>query len=105
ILLAETGSGEVNPHGGALSMKASRTTLRLMAALAVTMGLLRGLPAFAQVTPAAGYTPPDDTPTIKIVTTIYTDYTYTDEPTTLDTDGNTIHPAAFNVTRAYINVT
>jgi len=86
-------------------MNASRTTLRALAALATTVGLLRGLPAFAQVTPAAGYTPPDDTPSIKVGTTIYTDYTYTEEPTTVDTDGNTIHPAAFNVTRAYINVT
>ena len=86
-------------------MNASRTTLWALAALATTVGLLRGLPAFAQVTPAAGYTPPDDTPTIKVGTTIYTDYTYTEEPTTVDTDGNTIHPAAFNVTRAYINVT
>src|SRR5207249_6071379 len=55
--------------------------------------------------PAAGYTPPDDTPTIKVGATIFTDYTYTDEPTSLDADGNTINPAAFNVSRAYINIT
>lgn len=61
--------------------------------------------AIAQVTPAAGYTPPDDTPSFKIGTVIYADYTYTDEPTTTDVDGNVIHPHGFNVTRAYINVT
>src|SRR2546425_13170710 len=86
-------------------MSGSRTVLRTLAGLVATASLLRGLPAFAQVTPAAGYTPPDDTPAIKVGTTIFTDYTYTDEPTSLDADGNTIHPAAFNVTRAYINVT
>jgi len=59
---------------------------------------------FAQVTPAAGYTPPDDTPSIKVGVTIFTDYTYTDEPTVTDVDGNTIHLSAFNVSRAYINV-
>ncbi len=86
-------------------MNASRTTLRALAALATTVGLLRGLPAFAQVTPAAGYTPPDDTPSIKVGTTIFSDYTYTDEPLSSDTDGNLVHQAAFNVSRAYINVT
>ena len=59
----------------------------------------------AQVTPAEGYTPPDDTPTIKIGTVIFTDYTYTDEPTTIDAAGNQVKPKGFNVTRAYINVT
>ncbi len=62
-------------------------------------------PALAQVTPAAGGTPPDDTPSVKVGTTIYTDYTYTDEPTIKDADGNLVHPSAFNVGRAYINVT
>jgi hypothetical protein len=59
----------------------------------------------AQVTPAAGYTPPDDTPSIRVGVTIYTDYTYTDSPQAKDTDGNVINPSAFNVSRAYINVT
>ena len=36
---------------------------------------------------------------------IYTDYTYTKEPTTKDADGNTINSSAFNVSRAYINIT
>lgn len=59
----------------------------------------------AQVTPPAGQTPPDDTPSLKVGVVIYSDYTYTDEPTTLDADRNTIHPSAFNVSRSYINVT
>jgi hypothetical protein len=60
---------------------------------------------FAQVTPAAGYTPPDDTPSVKVGGVIFTDFTYQDEPTVKDADGNSIHPTPFNVARAYVNVT
>jgi hypothetical protein len=42
--------------------------------------------------------------TVGIGVTLFTDYTYTREPTSLDADGNEIHPASFNVSRAYINV-
>jgi hypothetical protein len=77
----------------------------VVAGLVTVVGVLHGLPAFAQVTPAAGYTPPDDTPTVKVGGTIFLDYTYTDEPTTTDADGNVIHPESFNVGRAYVNVT
>jgi hypothetical protein len=74
--------------------------------LAVTAAVaLCGGTAFAQVTPAAGYTPPDDTPSFKIGTTIYTNYTYQDAPTAKDADGNVIHSNSFEVTRAYINAT
>ena len=34
------------------------------------------VPCSAQVTPAAGYIPPDDTPSISVGATIFTDYTY-----------------------------
>ena len=61
--------------------------------------------AHAQVTPAAGYTPPDDTPAIRVGATIFADYTYFKDPTIKDGDGNTIHQDAFNVARAYINIT
>lgn len=61
--------------------------------------------SFAQVTPAAPSTPPDDTPSVKVGVTIYMDYTYQQNPQTTDTDGNTIHPSTFNVQRSYINVT
>src|SRR5437773_4009507 len=73
--------------------------------LAVFAVFLPGRVSFAQVTPAAGATGADDTPTVKVGGTIFTDYTYTDEPTTLDADGNVIHPTAFDVKRAYINIT
>jgi hypothetical protein len=67
--------------------------------------LLRGATASAQVTPAAGYTPPDDTPTIKVGATIFTDYTYQTAPDVTDADGNSVDPNQFNVARAYINIT
>src|SRR5438045_7679160 len=59
---------------------------------------------FAQITPAAGFTPPDDTPSIRVGVTLYADYTYTQNPESTDVDGNVIHPSAFNVSRSYINV-
>ena len=61
--------------------------------------------AAAQNTPAAGSPPPDDTPSIKVGAVIYPDYTYTLNPTTIDSDGNAIHLSQFNVTRGYINIT
>src|SRR5256712_2749453 len=61
--------------------------------------------AFAQITPAAGYPPPDDTPLIKVGAVIYADYTYTLDPKTADADGNLIHFSQFNVSRSYINIT
>jgi hypothetical protein len=61
--------------------------------------------AGAQVTPAAGYTPPDDTPSVKIGGVIFADYTYQKAPTVKDAAGNSINPSAFNLARAYINVT
>jgi hypothetical protein len=66
---------------------------------------LYALPAVAQVTPAAAYTPPDDTPSIRVGTTIFGDYTITDKPKGTDADGNEFTPNAFNIGRAYINVT
>lgn len=75
---------------------------RLLAAVVVS---LLAVVASAQVTPAAGYTPPDDTPSFKIGATIFGDYTYIDSPTSKDADGNVIHPSSFNIARAYINVT
>ena len=82
---------------------ALRLLVRVAAALLLTSAL--AVPAFAQVTPAAGATPPDDTPSARVGVTIYTDYTYIDEPTVKDADGNVVHSNAFNVGRAYINVT
>jgi hypothetical protein len=61
--------------------------------------------AAAQVTPAAPYTPPDDTPVIRVGATIFTDFTYTQNPEITDADGNLVSASAFNVARTYINVT
>jgi hypothetical protein len=59
----------------------------------------------AQITPAGGYTPPDDTPKINVGITLFADYTYQDAPTVVDGDRNVIHKSSFNLSRAYINVT
>jgi hypothetical protein len=61
--------------------------------------------AAAQVTPAAGHVPPDDTPSIRVGVVIFADYTVTQKPKTTDVDGNEITPNAFNIGRSYINVT
>lgn len=63
------------------------------------------VPCAAQITPAAGYTPPDDTPSIKLGATIYTDYTVQETPKVTDADGNDVTLNSFNVGRAYINIT
>src|ERR1043166_7348977 len=73
--------------------------------LAAFMVLSLARIASAQVTPATGYTPPDDTPSIKVGVTIYTDFTYQPSPDATDSDGNVVNPSSFNVTRSYINVT
>jgi hypothetical protein len=61
--------------------------------------------AAAQVTPTAGYTPPDDTPALKVGATIFADYTVQQKPKITDADGNGVTSNAFNVGRAYVNVT
>ena len=71
----------------------------------MAVSALVALPGSAQVTPAAGYTPPDDTPSIRVGATLFVDYTVTEKPTLTDADGNEFTPNAFNVGRAYINVT
>jgi hypothetical protein len=59
----------------------------------------------AQVTPAAGSVPPDDTPAIRVGVTLYPTYTYQTDPKITDADGNTVKKNSFDVTRAYINIT
>ena len=48
---------------------------------------------------------PDDTPSIRLGATLFTDYTYTSSPEAVDADGNSYHPSQFNVARSYLNVT
>lgn len=69
--------------------------------------VLAASPAFAsaQVTPAAGYTPPDDTQSVKVGAVIFYDYTFTKTPQATDAAGHQISPSAFSVPRTYINVT
>jgi hypothetical protein len=66
---------------------------------------LAAVPLCAQVTPAARDTPPDDTPSIRVGATLFGDYTVTERPKGTDADGNEITPNAFDIGRAYINVT
>lgn len=72
---------------------------------AAVLTALFAVAASAQVTPAAGYTPPDDTPKVNVGITIFGDYTFQDSPKAKDADGNNINPSSFNISRAYINVT
>jgi hypothetical protein len=82
-------------------------TIRSAAAAvgAVLYSLIGVSPVFGQVTPAAGYVPPDDTPSIRVGATIFADYTITQEPKATDADQNQITPNSFNIGRSYINVT
>jgi hypothetical protein len=82
----------------------SRKTLLACAAAGFSL-LMISRDGRAQITPAEGYTPPDDTPRVNVGGTIFADYTYQDVPTAKDADGGTIHPNSFNLTRAYINIT
>jgi hypothetical protein len=93
------------PWLGRLRRPSNRAPLRMVLTLVLAGVLFSGGTAWAQVTPAAGYTPPDDTPSYKIGVVVFTDYTWTDEPEILDVNGEPVDPGAFNVTRAYINVT
>jgi len=85
--------------------KSTRKQARTFLVGLVVVALFSAVSAYAQVTPAAGYVPPDDTPSFKVGAVIYADYTWTDEPEITDVDGNVVDPSSFNVTRAYINVT
>src|SRR5512135_3387572 len=89
-----------------MNVRSPRGAVSILGVLMATvcLGMLPHI-AEAQITPAGGYTPPDDTPSIKLGTTIFADYTYQAAPTVTDSDGNTVHVSAFNVSRAYINLT
>jgi len=68
--------------------------------------------ASAQVTPAAGFTPPDDTQSLRVGMTVFMDNTYTLNPKGTSADcaatpgcSGDFTPSAFNVARAYLNLT
>ena len=75
-----------------------KETARIMQVLALSMPLLLAGSSLAHAADD------DDTPKFKVGATVFGDYTYTDTPTKVDQDGNTYHPTAFDVGRAYINV-
>src|SRR6476659_162997 len=93
-------------RGDTIVTKESRLNRRLiMFRAALLVCAIFPLPCAAQVTPAAGYTPPDDTPSVKVGATLFTDYTVVDNPKLKDADGNEVTSNAFNIGRAYINIT
>jgi hypothetical protein len=81
--------------------------VRLTTASAAAAGLMVAMEVRAQVTVAAGYTPPDDTPKVNVGVTIFANYSYQDAPKVVDgsPQKNSINPNSFDITRAYINVT
>ena len=81
-----------------------RTRRHLSAATFTWLWLTSGS-AEAQVTPAAAYVPPDDTPSVRVGVTLFGDFTMVQEPKITDADGNRVSPSAFNIARAYVNVT
>ncbi|MEO8189813.1 MAG: hypothetical protein ABI682_05685 [Acidobacteriota bacterium] len=82
-----------------------KNRLRNLITAGAVAGLFAAGTAGGQITPAEGYTPPDDTPKVSVGGTIFADYTYLDAPTAKDADGGVIHPNSFNLARAYINIT
>src|SRR5262245_39995957 len=78
---------------------------RPAALLALLCSLAFVRTASAQVTPAAGYTPPDDTPRINAGMTLFPLFTVQTDPNITDADGNSVNRSAFDVARAYINIT
>jgi hypothetical protein len=79
--------------------------MRIRFALAAAICGTFAAAAFGQVTPAAGSTPPNDTPSFKVGATIFADYTFIESPPAPEADGNTLPNSSFTVSRAYINVT
>jgi hypothetical protein len=86
-------------------VRISLSPVRRLSGFALAALLSAALPCAAQVTPAAGYTPPDDTPAIKVGVTIFADYTVNQKPKIKDADGNEVTLNAFQIGRSYINVT
>jgi len=73
--------------------------------IGMMLSVLVPLRALAQVTPAAGYVPPDDTPSLRVGMTLYPMFNLQTEPEITDAAGSSVHRNAFDVGRAYINLT
>ena len=78
---------------------------RLWVASVIVTSTARIALAQAPAAPAASTAKPDDTPSIRLGATLYADYTFTASPQTTDSDANAINSSAFNVGRAYLNIT
>jgi len=80
--------------------------MRNATAGAVVLSFLYAVPpALAQSTSASAAAQPGDAPSIAVGVVLFPDYTYTISPTTVDTDGNSVHVNQFNLTRGFLNVT
>ena len=78
------------------------------ALLAVLLAVAAAPPLGAQPAPPpapSAAAAADEGPSVRVGTTIFADYTVTGEPEQTDADGNWVTPNAFNIARAYINVT
>src|SRR3954451_19282809 len=75
--------------------------------MAFIVALFTPLPCAAQATAGAppGQPAADDIPSVKVGGTLFADYTVVQAPEVRDADGNTVVANAFNVGRAYLNVT
>ena len=71
--------------------------VRLTTACAAAAGLMVAMEVRAQVTPAAGYTPPDDTPRSRSAARSSRTTPIRTRRRSMDADGNAIHPNAFNL--------
>ena len=71
----------------------------------IVMATLTAATSSAQVTPAAGFTPPDDTPAIRVGMTLFPTYTFQTDPKITDADGKTVSKNSFDIARSYINIT
>lgn len=83
------------------SMPSWRRTCLLVSVLAIAVPQ----PICGQDTSGPAPAAPDDTPSIRLGTTLFADYILTQKPKSIDVDGNEFTPHAFNVTRAYLNLT
>ncbi len=95
--------GCLHGPGCAHDVEGTVSLSRLVGIATIAMGL--AAPVLAQVTPGGTLPPPDDTPSVRVGGTLFVDYTRILEPEVTDTDGDLVTYDAFNVTRAYINVT
>ena len=82
------------------------STLRLIRRFALALlAFGAAAPVAGQATPGAAPVQPDDTPSLRVGATLFADYTIQQQPKIRDADGNEVTSNAFNVGRAYINVT